>query len=613
LFGVLATLTALGLGAANPAFASGSGSPDPAATPVAPVVAVPEPEIAVPDVTSDVEFSTSAELDLPQVETSIQTDGVNTNVDVRVLSPGSNGAVAQADSVPEVVSAGVAPDITASSGESASTGASASEAARGPIATDSTDAAGPQGANTNVSVRILSPGDNGPVSQVGGHTEASPANAVEPPLPADSTAIEMPSSRSDSEQYQDGNSQYQFSDSSTTEPWLWSWILTSNCADSVDSISTETGDPESLDWQWRWAWTWGCDRAEDSSGTAGPNDRSSPNDPSSPTGTSASIGVSSTGRGGAEPSTTTQSKGTWSWTWTFVLCGTEMTVARTAASGTPLTWDWSWAWSWTCPSVANQNADIASGPADTTPRAERTVDDASIPSNAAITADAVERAADPTTASSEALDIRSMVALLQTSILASGAPSSLGWTPVTLTVDGLPSLVAFGVGLMPVDRTTILVTVDIGDTSSPIAPEATPIASQTSPTVLPWPDRTEQRARRPGPSATTRSGSAEPEFQARARAPRGTPEARPVSRPGSTSSSQGRREPVGPPFGPQGWLQLAGSASGAGGSSGVVPFGFFATVTGFFVLAPPRLRRRARPAQELGPRDRYPSPIDNPG
>jgi hypothetical protein len=49
---VLATLTTLGLGTANPAFASGGGQPDPTATLVTPVVAVPEPEVTVPDATS---------------------------------------------------------------------------------------------------------------------------------------------------------------------------------------------------------------------------------------------------------------------------------------------------------------------------------------------------------------------------------------------------------------------------------------------------------------------------------------------------------------------------------------------------------------------------------
>jgi hypothetical protein len=298
-----------------------------------------------------------------------------------------------------------------------------------------------------------------------------------------------------------------------------------------------------------------------------------------------------------------------------VLCGTETTVARTAASGTPLTWDWYWAWSSTCPPVADQDVDIASGPADTTPRAEPRVDDALVPSNAAMTADAVEPTARATTASTDALDMSSIVPVLQSAIARSGtAAALLGWTPVTVTVDDLPSLKAFEIGLVPVDGTTILVKVDLGDTSVPIALQTTPIAAQTSPTALPWPDRADGRARRPGMSATTRSVSAEPEFQVHARATGRTPEARPAPRPSSTSSSShGGRDPVVPPLGPQGWLQLAGSASGAGNSSGFVPFGFFATVTGFFVLAPPRLRRRVRPAQELGPRGRYPSPIDNPG
>jgi len=143
LVGVVATLTALGLGAANPAFASGGETPDPASTPVTPVIAVPEPEIAVPDVMSDL---ASAEFEMPQIETSIQTDGVNTNVDVRVLSAGSAGAVTQADAAPGVISAGVGPDITPTSGDSPSTDASATEAATSRPATHLTDAAASEGA-----------------------------------------------------------------------------------------------------------------------------------------------------------------------------------------------------------------------------------------------------------------------------------------------------------------------------------------------------------------------------------------------------------------------------------------------------------------------------------
>ena len=604
---MVATLTALGLGAANPAFASGGETPDPASTPVTPVIAVPEPEIAVPDVMSDL---ASAEFEMPQIETSIQTDGVNTNVDVRVLSAGSAGAVTQADAAPGVISAGVGPDITPTSGDPASTDASATEAATrtSQRATHPADAAGSEGANTNVSVRVLSPGDDGPVTQVDGPGEASPDAVVEAPLPSDSTTVETPSAQSDSVQYQDQNSRYQFSEDSADEPWFWVWTLTSNCADIVDSISTQTGDPKSLDWHWEWGWTWACDGAEDSKDTAGPNDRSPPH------GLSGSSAASSTDSGGAGPSTTTQPDGTWSWTWTFVLCGREMTVSRTAASGTPLTWDWSWAWSWTCPPIAGQGAgaDTTSGPADTT--AKPAVDDAPVPSNATATADAIESTAGATTESRDALDTRSIVPLLQRSIVWAGADGLLRWTPVTVTVGELPPLVASGVALATVDPTAILVTLEVSDASPHIATATTPSGAETWPTVVPWPNRAGQEARRPGASATTTSVPAEPAFRARARAPHDTPEARPAPRRSSTSSgsSHPRREPGAPPLGPQGWLQLAGSASGGGSSSGVVPFGF-ATVTGFFVLAPPRLRRRVRPAQELGPRDRYPSPIDKPG
>jgi hypothetical protein len=614
LFGVLATLAALGLGAANPAFASGGETPDPAPTPVTPVIAVPEPE-AVPDGTSDADFATSPQLDLPQVETSIQTDGVNTNVDVRVLSPGNDGAVTQADAAPGVISAGVGPDITssgnpASTGGSSSTDGSATSATTPQSAIEPTDVAGSQGANTNVSVRVLSPGDDGPVTQVNGSGEASPSAGVDPQSsPSDSITGETTSSQADSPQYHNSNSQAQSSDSSSEEPWYWQWTLTSNCADINDSISTETGDPKSLDWHWQWQWNWSCDGTGTSTDTTGRNERSLPSDPSG------STADSSTGQSEPGPTATTaQPDGTWSWTWNFVLCGSETTVARTAASGTPLTWDWSWAWNWTCPPGANHDGDTASGEADTTPgaAAEPTVDDAPVPSDAVMTPDAVEPTPDATAATSTALDPRSIMRFLRGFILRSGTPAVLGRMPLALTVAGLPTVVASEAGLVPVDRTSVLLSVNDGGTPSDVAPEATRFVSRKSPTVPQWPDRTAQPVR-PGASATTTSESAEPASHARTPAPHPTPEARPAPRATSTSSSSHEgRKPVAPPLGPQGWLQLAGSASGAGNASNLIPFGF-ATVTGFFVLAPPRLRRRARPAQELGPRDRYPSPIDDPG
>jgi hypothetical protein len=95
--------------------------------------------------------------------------------------------------------------------------------------------------------------------------------------------------------------------------------------------------------------------------------------------------------------------------------------------------------------------------------------------------------------------------------------------------------------------------------------------------------------------------------------PSPTPEARPAPRPRTSSTGARQRHDSGALFLDfEGWLQLAGATTGGGNPFGVPHFGF-ATVAGVFALAPPRLRERVRPAQELGPRARYPSPIDHPG
>ncbi len=277
LLGVLATLTALGLGTANPAFASGGGQPDPTATLVTPVVAVPEPEVTVPDGTSGEVLS--AVVEVPQVETSVQTDGTNTNVSVRVLSPGSDGPVHQKDSAPGVVSGPGEPDITTVSGSSDAAAAGPSEAA---VDLGSAEAAGSpnttatQGANTNVSVRVLSPGDDGPVAQLGApRDDAAPSQPTQPSSTSPDITVGGSAPGSDSTQYQDGNSQYQFEAQSNLAPWEWAWDLASNCSDIADSSSMSTGDPTSLDWHWEWVWNWDCAGIHDPTGTAGRDDGSS--------------------------------------------------------------------------------------------------------------------------------------------------------------------------------------------------------------------------------------------------------------------------------------------------------------------------------------------------
>ena len=616
LLGVLATLTALGLGTANPAFASGGEQPDPTATPVTPVVAVPEPEVTVPDATSGDVLSTVVEL--PQVETSVQTDGTNTDVSVRVLSPGSDGSAQQTDSAPGVVSGPAEPDITTVSASPEAAAAAPSEAA---FDAGSAEAAGSQnttatqGTNTNVSVRVLSPGNDGPVAQLGApRDDAPPSQPTRPSSTSPGITVGGAASGSDSTQYQDENSQYQFADQSNLAPWEWTWNLASNCSDIADSRSATSGDPASLDWHWEWVWNWDCAGIDDPSGTAGRDDGS----PSSSGGQSASGTTSSGNPTQGVTSATTQVDGTWAWTWTFDLCGAETTVSTTTASGTPLTWDWDWAWTWTCPTAEGTGRDVDTGPvtADITSQAPPSVGDASVPSNVVGTSEATAPTAGEPTEAIDPLSTFSSAVQLVRSLVSVRFGGLVPRGPTTLAVGFEATSPALTIAeLGPTDGTAIVITVP-GLATGPVVVVQTPPATLPATfTNLSPAAGARQSARRPRFSAPT--SSTRP-LESGARASRGitpsaTPEARPASRP--RTSSTGARERRGSgflPFDFEGWLQLAGATSGAGNSFGVPHFSF-ATVTGFFALAPPRLRERVRPAQELGPRDRYPSPIDHPG
>jgi hypothetical protein len=618
LVGVLATLTALGLGTANPAFASGGEQPDPATAPVTPVVAVPESETSVPDVTS-VDLATAA--DVPQIETSVQTDGVNTNVSIRVLSPGDNAPVQQEDSAPGVVSEPGERDITADSAASDTAVAGPSDAA---VDAGSAEAAGSRnttatpGTNINVSVRVLSPGDDGSIAQLGAQRDgAAPSQSTQPPSTSPGITVDGSASGSDSAQYQSGDSQYQFVDQSNPAPWDWTWTLASNCSDIADSTSASAGDPASLEWHWEWVWNWDCAGTDDPSGPAGRDDGASSGSGGQPASGTTRSGSPSQG----VPSTTTQADGTWAWMWTFDLCGSERTLSTTTASGTPLTWDWNWAWTWTCPAAddANGDADIRPATADTTPGVAPSIGAASVPSNAVATSEATAPTAgeptgavDPASTFSSTLQLARSLVSIRFGGLVPRAPTRLfvGFESAS------PPLTTPALGLTDGTASVIAVT---GLATGPVVLVQTPPATASATFTNPSPTSGGRpTARRPRFSAPTSSTPPGPVLESGARASRGTthaetPEARPAPRPRTSSTRTHDRQQRGPlPFDFEGWLQLAGATTGTGNSSGVPHFSF-ATVTGFFALAPPRLRERVRPAQELGPRDRYPSPIDHPG
>jgi hypothetical protein len=106
--------------------------------------------------------------------TSAQIAPKNTNVDVRVLSPGNNGPVTQANTSN---AAAIAANANSTDQDTTQSGGGLEQAAQtagslqGAEATADSTQVKPE--NTNVGVRVLSPGDDGPVEQTNASTAAA--------------------------------------------------------------------------------------------------------------------------------------------------------------------------------------------------------------------------------------------------------------------------------------------------------------------------------------------------------------------------------------------------------------------------------------------------------
>lgn len=117
------------------------------------------------------------EQDASAAAESDQIKPQNTNVDVRVLSPGDNGAVSQSNNSTAAAIAGNL-NATGQSIDQSADGPAGQQAA-GQEAVSKQDASATAGSlqvepsNTNVAVRVLSPGDNGDVSQTNDSTAAA--------------------------------------------------------------------------------------------------------------------------------------------------------------------------------------------------------------------------------------------------------------------------------------------------------------------------------------------------------------------------------------------------------------------------------------------------------
>ena len=143
------------------------------ATPV-PAPPAPAPVTAPPPVTQTAGQLATNQQSADATAASKQVAPSNTNVNVRVLSPGGNGPVTQANSSTAAARAGTlnqtGPHIDQAGGSNQQAGQAAGNEQNASAAAES-DQIKPQ--NTNVDVRVLSPGDDGPVSQDNTSTAAA--------------------------------------------------------------------------------------------------------------------------------------------------------------------------------------------------------------------------------------------------------------------------------------------------------------------------------------------------------------------------------------------------------------------------------------------------------
>jgi len=536
----------------------------------------------------------------PEVVTATQAEAGSINVSVRVLSPGTDGPVTQEPSDTDVVSPSAEPDITAATNPATVTPSVPSQSAD---------------VNTNVEIRVLSPGDNGAVTQTSDSAGATPNEeaAAAPPSEAEPSSEPEPTSSDsgdqapvttvDSEPYQPENSQYQSEAAPPLDPWNWRWVFAIDCAGNATSLSTETGSQASLIWTWDWTWDWACisaDAGATSSGGSG-LDSSSTSDAGN---TNVSVRVLSPGDNGPVTQSTTAvgeavgdlatteaapSSGPWSWTWTFTFCGTTTSFSTQTESQTPLSWTWDWAWNWTCDAAVG--APPALGAA-TEPDADAT------PVSAPSTLIPAGPAPVSSPTVSAAVDVPPLPPLPAPPVV----PSVDAGVAVVVEPDVLGPVFP-DLSLPPPAGPAVDVQVVIAPAESPraLAPGTppTPDAADTA--------STDYRDAGSSTPTTTTAVAWKPRER-----PRSRPSSQPTAKRASTHVASSRPTRGLPPFGQLGSSQSTGSGT-VGGRVPGAPVVAVAALIAFFMLAAPSLGRRIRVARELSPRSTYRSSIDHPG
>lgn len=642
----------------------------PAAVPAAPTVEAP----AAPTVPDAV--PTPSELgDLgEQIVTAVQEEGGNINVSVRVLSPGENEPVSQETAPTQVISDEQKPDTTPSSetDRAADPAAGHSDSVGETEHGSADDIAG----NTNVTVRVLSPGENGPVTQTNGQS-SDPAAALPTSAPKGTTPIgaEPPSEPSpdaapgagdstdeaslfdeDSARYHEGDSQYQSDVPAEKGQWYWSWQLVIDCSGDVTSLSTETGSSSSADWAWDWQWDWSCEPQgepqgqpstspdarngnADSTGAALVPSPATTSSSSSPTNTNVSVRVLSPGDDGPVTQTNASADATdasvstsspWRWNWTFTFCSRTVSFSTELDVQADFDWLWSWAWNWACDAAVGPPPDLAGATEPAAGAAQEPEDRTTAP--------------EPGTVAQSSPEPPAAIPAAPAAVGVFEAPApqadpSQSWPTLSVLTLPLPTVeVAVAVAVAPQIPLAALTelsppTFDAALEAAGVRVSVVVVPAQTSRVLLP--DGTQTTAV-PAPEAAQA-----PRNTATPPPPRATTWTSPPSstkaaalalaeeqaeRSSARSSEHEPKKPVsvrpaprqprerGPLF-PFGELQST-QTSGSGAFGGRVPSGQVvgaATTLAFFMLAAPALGRRIGVARELSPRSAYRSSIDHPG
>jgi hypothetical protein len=530
----------------------------------------------------------------PAITVDVDVDAGNLDVSVRVLSPGED-----APDAPQ-------PPVISSSAESDTTADPTTASER---ADDASGDGAQEGSNTNVTVRVLSPGDNGPVDQ-GTRLEAAElakeiaerdaGEAKAPDVPGSGTAPEAAEdsliSPKESEQYQQPDSRYQSDEQFADDPWTWLWYLSVDCDGNATSSSTEAGVQSSRDWTWNWTWEWACnspphpppldslaDEIDDQTTRAPPEG-------SAPTSTASADGAAAADAAAApEP---------WLWTWTFTFCGETATATLPISPETELEWVWDWIWTWTCQDAVGtepSESPSASSTGDPAPASSTEASgDSSGGSAAGSGAGTVGREVESLLAWITGIDLPAWVLPLAPPEL--GVAVVPGFGPLSDAVS--TSTIGYGAVIPP----------PFAAPSEPIsAIGATAVSDPTviSPGLPPQTQRPSSAATSPAANGGGLSGHPEPD----------TAEPRVVK-----ASPRAKRQPPsrsgGAPLSPWRPLLPTQAAGGLGASSSFVPSASVvgtAALVALFVLAAPGFGRRIRVARELRPRGTYGSSIDHPG